>query len=182
MFVCLSRVCLFVPFSGLDLVRPSMATLSARKAGWGRGTPQQQPQQHLQKENSNGQETTPVEKKRKVTAKELGSSTGVKLRTQQRRAFASMLNVRLVESSSSSPAGKALLQGDALAAGGGDAASTLASDVEALLGMKMVGKTKFDFKVRFFFFLSSRDLYFRPESSTSLYVLVDAGISMDALP
>ncbi|CAK9876044.1 unnamed protein product [Sphagnum jensenii] len=123
-----------------------MATLSARKAGWGRGTPQQQPHQHVQKENSNGQETTPVEKKRKVTAKELGSSTGVKLRTQQRRAFASMLNVRLVESSSSSPAGKALLQGDALAAGGGDAASTLPSDVEALLGMKMVGKTKFDFK------------------------------------
>jgi hypothetical protein len=125
-----------------------MATLSARKAGWGRGTPQQ----HVQKENSNGQETTPVEKKRKVAAKELGSSTGVKLRTQQRRAFASMLNVRLVESSSSSPAGKALLQGEALAAGGADPASTLPSDVEALLGMKMVGKTKFDFKVRFFFF------------------------------
>ncbi len=158
MFVCLSRVCLSVPFSGLDLVRPGMATLSARKAGWGRGTPQQQPQQHLQKENSNGQETTPVEKKRKVTAKELGSSTGVKLRTQQRRAFASMLNVRLVESSSSSPAGKALLQGDALAAGGGDAASTLPSDVEALLGMKMVGKTKFDFKVRFVFFCP-REIY-----------------------
>jgi hypothetical protein len=92
-----------------------------------------------------------------------------------------MLNVRLVESSSSSPAGKALLQGDALAAVGGDAASTLPSDVEALLGMKMVGKTKFDFKVRFVFF-SLRDLYFRPESSTSLDVFVDAGISMDALP
>ncbi len=180
MCVCLF-VCLF-PFPGLDLVWPSMATLSARKAGWGRGTPQQQPQQHVQKENSNGQETTPVEKKRKVTAKELGSSTGVKLRTHQRRAFASMLNVRLVESSSSSPAGKALLQGDALAAAGGDAASTLPSDVEALLGMKMVGKTKFDFKVRFGFYFFLRDLYFRPESSTSLDVLVDAGISMDALP
>ncbi len=155
--VCLSIEGLFVcSLFGFGFgVRPNMATLSARKAGWGRGTPQQQPHQHVQKENSNGQETTPVEKKRKVTAKELGSSTGVKLRTHQRRAFASMLNVRLVESSSSSPAGKALLQGDALAAGGGDAASTLPSDVEALLGMKMVGKTKFDFKVRFvlFFFL-----------------------------
>ncbi|CAM6020101.1 unnamed protein product [Sphagnum balticum] len=98
-----------------------------------------------QKENNNGMET-PVEKKRKVTGKELGSE-GVKLRTH-RRAFASMINMRLESSSSSSPAGKTVLQGEAAAvAGVGDGGmSTSASDVEALLGMKMMGKTKFDFK------------------------------------
>lgn len=121
-----------------------MATPSARKAGWGRGMPQQQ----QQKENNNGMET-PVEKKRKVTGKELGSE-GVKLRTH-RRAFASMINMRLESSSSSSPAGKTVLQGEAAAvAGVGDGGmSTSASDVEALLGMKMMGKPKFDFKVSF---------------------------------
>jgi hypothetical protein len=106
------------------------------------------PQQQQQKENNNGMET-PVEKKRKVTGKELGSE-GVKLRTH-RRAFASMINMRLESSSSSSPAGKTVLQGEAAAlAGVGDGGmSTSASDVEALLGMKMMGKTKFDFKVSF---------------------------------
>lgn len=106
-----------------------MATYSSRKPAWGG-----------QKENQ--QHETPMEKKRKL----LGSAaSGVKVRSH--RSVLSVVNIRV----EGSPAGRSLEAGTPSKAGMaaviGDGSSTSAATVEALLNLKMSGKTKFDFKV-----------------------------------
>lgn len=99
-----------------------------------------------QKENQG--RDSPVEKKRKLAG---NVASGVKIRTH-RTAFSMVSNMRTVNT----PSGKS----SSLSSNGGgtpmrfhssggvsDGVSIAAEDVETLLNMKMVGKTKFDFKV-----------------------------------
>lgn len=118
--------------AGLGGVERAMATHSSRKPTW-----------NGQKENQPGQES-PAEKKRKLAGKEAAS--GVKLRTH-RTAFAMVGNTTPNGKSSmiNSTCGTPSKNSAAMAAA--DGSSTAAAEVEALLSMKMVGKTKFDFKV-----------------------------------
>ena len=105
----------------------AMATYSSRKGVWG------------QKENR--PQETPAEKKRKL----IGSAASG-LRVRSHRAALSVVNLR-VEGTS----GKAFEAGTpskaGMAAVVGDGSCTDAESVDALLNLKMAGKTKFDFKV-----------------------------------
>ena len=120
---------------GLGGVERAMATHSSRKPTW-----------NGQKENQPGQES-PAEKKRKLAGKEAAS--GVKIRTN-RTAFAMVGNTTPNGKSSmiNSACGTPSKNSAAMAAAAADGSSTAAAEVEALLSMKMVGKTKFDFKVK----------------------------------
>lgn len=119
---------------GLGGVERAMATHSSRKPTW-----------NGQKENQPGQES-PAEKKRKLAGKEAAS--GVKIRTN-RTAFAMVGNTTpngkssMINSACGTPS-----KNSAAMAAAADGSSTAAAEVEALLSMKMVGKTKFDFKVK----------------------------------
>lgn len=103
-----------------------MATYSSSKSRWGG-----------QKENQ--QQETPVEKKRKLVG---SAASGMKVRSH--RAVLSVVNLR-VEGSSAGKASEAGTPSQAVVIG--DGSSTSAEIVEALLNLKMAGKTKFDFKV-----------------------------------
>ncbi|XP_024381679.1 kinesin-like protein KIN-14N [Physcomitrium patens] len=103
-----------------------MATYSSRKPAWG------------QKEN---QQETPADKKRKMV---VSGASGLKVRSH--RGVLSVVNLRAegnavrksLEAANPSKAG--------MAAVAGDGSSTSPDCVDALLNLKMVGKTKFDFK------------------------------------
>lgn len=102
-----------------------MATFSSGKARWGG-----------QKENHE----TPMDKKRKL----VGSATsGVKVRSH--RSVLSVVNLRADGGGSAGKASEAGTPPNGAVIG--DGSSTSAEAVEALLNLKMVGKTKFDFKV-----------------------------------
>lgn len=99
-----------------------MATYSSSKPRWGG-----------QKENQQQQNETPFEKKRKLVGN--AASGGVKVRSH--RNVLAVVNLR-------AEGGKAV---EATTAVIGDGSSTSPEAVEALLTLKMAGKTKFDFKV-----------------------------------
>lgn len=116
-----------------------MSTYSGRKPMWGG-----------QKENQG--RDSPAEKKRKLAGNVV---SGVKIRTH-RTAFSMVSNMRTVNtpsgkssSLSSNGGGTPMKMNSNLASSCGvsDGVSIAAEDVETLLNMKMVGKTKFDFKV-----------------------------------
>ena len=106
----------------------AMATYSSRKGVWG------------QKENR--QQETPAEKKRKLVG-----SAASGLRVRSHRAALSVVNLRV----EATPPVKAIEVGTPskarAAAVDADGSDTSAESVEALLNLKMAGKTKFDFKV-----------------------------------
>lgn len=106
----------------------AMATYSSRKGAWG-----------VQKENR--QQETPVEKKRKLVG-----SAASGLRVRSHRAALSVVNLRV-----DGTPGKTLEAGTPsktlMASAVGDGSCTSPESVEALLNLKMAGKTKFDFKV-----------------------------------
>lgn len=102
-----------------------MATYSSSKPRWGG-----------QKENQQ-QGETPLEKKRKIIGNAAG---GVKVRSH--RNVLSVVNLR-AEGGKASEAGGTPSAAAVIV----DGSSTTPEAVEALLNLKMVGKTKFDFKV-----------------------------------
>ncbi|KAG0624343.1 hypothetical protein M758_3G240900 [Ceratodon purpureus] len=103
-----------------------MATYSSRKGVWG------------QKENR--QQETPAEKKRKLVG---SAAAGLKVRSH--RAALSVVNLR-VDGTPGRPMEAGTPSKGGTAAAVGDGSCTDAESVDALLNLKMAGKTKFDFK------------------------------------